>query len=125
MIMERILVVDDEPLILRTVERALSKKGYDVRCAQSADEFLLLLNEEKADLLIMDVNLDNVNSETLLDRVSELSPQSKVLFMSGLLPDVGKAHFIEKPFKIDALRDLVRNILDGTAEPASQPPTAQ
>jgi DNA-binding response OmpR family regulator len=110
---EKILVVDDEPLILSTIHRALGKKGYEMRIANNADEFMSELAREHADLLIMDVNLGGLNSQTLLDQIFEVSPESKILFISGLVPDIPHCHFLEKPFRLDDLRRRVRNILDG------------
>ena len=109
---EKILVVDDEPLILNTISRALSKRGYSVRTAPDAESFLDELKHEPADLLIMDINLGKQSSETLVGRIRQLSPQAKMLFISGVTPESSIAHFLEKPFDIEALREKVREILD-------------
>lgn len=111
---EKILVVDDEPLILNTIRRALEKKGYQIRTANNAASFLDELEREHADLLIMDINLHGINSETLVGKVRSISPLSKILFISGVLPSVESSYFLEKPFRIDDLREKVREILDRT-----------
>lgn len=110
---ESILVVDDEPLILLTIERALVKKGYDVRIASDAESFLRELEREGADLLIMDMTLGNVSSVEIMERVRALAPDAKVLFISGVRPEQELEHFLEKPFMIDELREKVRLVLDG------------
>jgi DNA-binding response OmpR family regulator len=91
---EKILVIDDEPLILTTIDRALSKKGYEVIITSDADSFFEALDNSKADLLIMDLHLGGV------------------LIISGGVPAYETGHFLEKPFKIDELRQKVREILD-------------
>jgi DNA-binding response OmpR family regulator len=111
---EKILVVDDEPLILKTIERALGKKGYEVRVTPDAESFLGALREESADLLIMDLNLGELDSRSLLGSIREISPRSLILTISGVMQDDmrGGIHFLEKPFKIEELREKVRKILD-------------
>ena len=108
---EKILVVDDEPLILTTIERTLSKKGYHVRTTPDAETFLSELKREDADLLIMDVNIAGVSSESLVDRIRQISPASQMLFISGVTPKARVDHFLEKPFDIEVLRENVRSIL--------------
>ena len=109
---EKILVVDDEPLILNTINRALAKKGYSVRTVPDAESFIEELRREPADLLIMDINLGQQRSETLVDMIRDISPESKLLFISGVTPESSQAHFLEKPFDIEDLRQKVRDILD-------------
>ena len=114
---EKILVLDDEPLILKTIERALVKTGYAVRIAGEADEFMRLLEEESADLLLMDINLEGGRSDALTGRISKMAPKAKVIFMSGLIPVRDDILFLEKPFTIEDLRKLIRDVLDGVVTP--------
>ncbi len=112
---EKILVLDDEPLILKTIERALAKSGYAVRVAREADEFMRLLKEDPADLLLLDINLEGGRSDDLAGSIREVAPKAKVIFMSGLIPLRDDIFFLEKPFTIEDLRKLIRDVLDGTA----------
>ena len=114
---EKILVLDDEPLILKTIQRALLKTGYDVRIACEAEEFMRLLDEEPADLLLMDINLEGGRSDALIGRISKIAPKARVIFMSGLIPVRDDIYFLEKPFTIEDLRTLIRDVLDGIATP--------
>jgi len=109
---EKILVLDDEPLILNTIQRALGKKGYDVLITGDANEFMDILAQEKPHLLIMDVNLGSMRSTELIDEIRSISPLSRILIISGAMHEITHEHFLEKPFKIDELREKVRNILD-------------
>ena len=109
---EKILVVDDEPLILNTITRTLMRRGYKVRTSPDAASFLKELERETADLLIMDINLGKLSSQTLVDRIKELAPDAKMLFISGVTPEANVENFLEKPFDIEDLRNKVRKILD-------------
>ena len=112
---EKILVLDDEPLILKTIERVLTKTGYRVRIALGADEFMRQLKDDQADLLLMDINLKGSRSDDLTGSIKNIAPEAKVVYMSGLIPSRDDIFFLEKPFTIHDLRDLIRAVLDGTA----------
>ena len=109
---KKILVVDDEPLILKTIERALEKRGYAVHTVSDAESFMQALREVDPDLLIMDVNLGHRNSDSLVDEIQAARPGAKMLFISGGTPEMAPWNFLEKPFKIEELREKVRQILD-------------
>ena len=111
---EKILVLDDEPLILKTIERVLTKTGYRVRIALEADEFMRQLKDDQADLLLMDINLKGSRSDDLSGSIKDVAPEAKVIYMSGLIPSRDDIFFLEKPFTIHDLRDLIRAVLDGT-----------
>jgi CheY-like chemotaxis protein len=120
---ERILVVEDEAHVRELVVRVLSRYGYQVLAAGSAQEAEKVLEEtgNHPDLLLTDVVLPGgVNgrqtAETLLDRF----PQLRVLFMSGYTRDsvvhdgrLGQGiAFLEKPFTPETLLNKVREVLD-------------
>ncbi len=109
----KILVVDDEPLILTAVERALSKVGHAVVKAQNMAELEVALGTGPFDLLITDVYMQEETSEGIVAKVMEGSPSVKVLRMSGSLNKDNFSDFIEKPFSIAALRIRVSDILNG------------
>ena len=109
---EKILVVDDEPLILSTVEKALSKEGYNIVKARTMEEFVSALGQSPFDLLITDMYMDWNTAEKIIASVRERSPRAGVLCMSGSVNKSQVYPFIEKPFKISDLRKKVRDILD-------------
>jgi DNA-binding NtrC family response regulator len=107
-----ILVIDDEPLILRTIDKALSKVGYSVFKAQNMAELEESLKNAPFDLLITDVYLEDDSVENIIEKVKRVSPSVKILKMSGSFPRNDSYNFIEKPFRIDQLRKKVKDILD-------------
>jgi DNA-binding response OmpR family regulator len=108
---KKILVVDDEPLIRSTIDRALSKVGYEVTTTPDAESFLDVLTIQDADLLIIDIHLGSYSNEELLKKAGEISPRSKVLLISGSFLRAEDDNFLEKPFKLDELRAKVKEIL--------------
>lgn len=110
--LQKILVIDDEALILTAVERALLKVGYRVFRAVDMEELDTVLPEAPFDLLIADVHLVGETVDRVIQMVREGSPSVRILLMSGASHQHLQYQFIEKPFSISGLRQTVRNILD-------------
>lgn len=108
----KILVIDDEQLILNTVEKALTRIGYSVAKAQNMKELAAALREAPFDLMITDLHMDEDSAENIIEKVKESSPGVKVLLMSGGTYSTDAGNFIEKPFKLDELREKVRAYLN-------------
>lgn len=107
----KILIVDDERLILSSIERALRKVGYEIFTASNLKEVGTLLSKGPFDLLLTDIYLEDAVADEIIAAVRPSSPRLRVLRMSGSGARL-EADFLEKPFKIDELRERVRNILD-------------
>ncbi|RPI35746.1 MAG: response regulator [Nitrospiraceae bacterium] len=110
---EKILVIDDEPLILVAVERALSRVGYTVTPVDNVKDLDSALSNAPFDLLITDINLGEESVDSIVQKVKESSPAIRVIYMSGIVNEGRCKDFIEKPFKIDDLRKKVRDMLHG------------
>ncbi len=109
---EKLLIVDDEQLILIAVERALLREGYLVSKAQNIKELETALKNAPFDMLITDLNMEEDSVDNVIRRVRQTSPSVKVLKMSGAVLKDKPDDFIEKPFRIDDLRKKVRDILN-------------
>jgi len=110
--LDKILIIDDEPLILSTIEKALKKTGYDVTAVKDIKGFRDALKTQRFNLLIMDLHMEGINTNDLIKEARENTPAIKFLTLSGSSPVSCSKHFLSKPFKIDALRERVREILD-------------
>ncbi|MBI5100655.1 MAG: response regulator [Nitrospirae bacterium] len=109
---KKILVVDDEALILTTIERALGRVGYVTVKARNMTELSLVLETcAPFDLLISDVHLEDADVEDIISRVRGVSPSVPVLVISGGHNTLGHSHFIEKPFSLEDLRRKVGDML--------------
>lgn len=119
---ERILLVEDDPLVLEFAHCTLQQLGYAVLPCSSADEALRTLAEqtEPFDLLLTDVVMPHMNGKELAARVSALEPGIAVLYCSGygegILAKPGvladSVNFIAKPYRPDELALKVRAVLD-------------
>jgi two-component system, OmpR family, KDP operon response regulator KdpE len=111
----RILVVDDEPQILRALSRSLSSEGYEIRVASDGDEALTVFNDWAPDLVITDLVMPKMDGLELCERLRAVSPIPIIaLAASGEghikveALDLGADDYITKPFSMDELRARAR-----------------
>jgi PAS domain S-box-containing protein len=119
---ETILLVEDEPAILKMTKLMLEKLGYSVIPAVTPSEAILLAKESSQNihLLITDVVMPEMNGRDLGKKLRVLFPALKQLFMSGYTADIIAQHgvlneninFIQKPFSITMLGEKVRKSLE-------------
>ena len=81
--MNRILIVDDEKNIRRTLSEFLRGAGYEAAEAEDADVALRLLSESAYDVVVSDIILPRVTGVELLRRIHEISPYVQVVMMTG------------------------------------------
>ena len=119
---ETILLVEDEPHILKLTTRILKRQGYDVLTAVSPGEAVRLASEYDGviHLLLTDVVMPEMNGRDLAKGLQSRYRSLKVLFMSGYTANIivhqgvldQGVHFIQKPFAVDDLATKVRGVLD-------------
>jgi len=118
---ETVLLVEDDPSILKMGKSMLERLGYRVLASGSPHEAIGLAEKHRSEihLLITDVVMPEMNGRDLADRLQSLYPDIKNLFMSGYTADV-IAHrgvlnegvrFIQKPFSMQDLALKVREAL--------------
>jgi PAS domain S-box-containing protein len=123
---ETILLVEDDSQLRQLTSAILSHCGYRVLAAGSADEALALCkaNHREIELLITDVVMPGMNGRQLAEQVARISPQVKVLYISGYTSNAIVHHgvldaglwFLPKPFSLSALVAKVREVLDASLD---------
>ena len=119
---ETILVVEDEEQILDLCSQVLKRAGYNVLTANQPGEAVILTekHEGQIHLLITDVVMPSMNGKELKERIQEIQPGIKALYMSGYTANI-IAHrgvlaegveFLQKPFATKELTLKVRQLLD-------------
>lgn len=121
-----ILVVDDNQMVLKIAEILLESVGYKVLTAESPQLALTIVETCNAsiDLLITDVVMPEMNGPELYGRLTELSPDLPVIFISGYTPDVTNtddsyiknANFLPKPFTSEQLLYKIEQALTPTIQ---------
>jgi DNA-binding response OmpR family regulator len=124
--METILIVDDEDDVRALAKDVLEIKGYTVLDTGDPRHALRIAREHSTaiDLVLTDVVMPLMNGPQLAERLLEIRPGTKILFMSsfevsGILSP--NTPFIAKPFAVDELARRVRQMLDRRS-PFSGPP---
>lgn len=78
-----VLVVDDEPIVLRSCKRILGAEGYYVETALSATEALTMLRDSSYDLLISDIKMPDLDGIEFVRQVREKNPEINVVMITG------------------------------------------
>lgn len=81
--MVNILVVDDEEDFLETLVKRLSKRNYKVRGTQSGQKALELLQEETADVVLLDIRMPGMDGMQTLREIKKRFPQTQVIILTG------------------------------------------
>lgn len=121
--MKKLLIVDDEPNIVMSLEYAFQKKGYEVFIARDGGEAMTIIKREIPDLTILDVMMPEVDGYETIKRIKNDPSLAamKVIFLSakskkediekGL--SLGADQYFTKPFSVKklilAVNELVRN----------------
>lgn len=118
---KKILVADDEPHVLRSIEYTLARAGYQVLTAIDGEEALIKIREEMPDLVFLDIQMPRIDGNTVCRKLREdkatrhlhvvvitaKGQESERLFSM----ECGANEFITKPFSPREVRERVREIL--------------
>src|SRR5688572_28295228 len=116
----RILVVDDEAEIRRSVRMILEYEGYDVQEASSGPEALALIEREPPDLAFLDIKMGGMDGLETLQKIRQANDALPVVIISGHgtvstaveATKLGAFDFIEKPLASERVLVTIRNALD-------------
>jgi two-component system, OmpR family, alkaline phosphatase synthesis response regulator PhoP len=119
----KILIADDEPNIVLSLEFLMKREGYEVRVAENGDDALAQVAEFMPDLVLLDVMLPRRNGFEVCQqiRASPQSPNVKVVMLTAKGRDtemqkglaLGADAYITKPFATKELVARVKDLLDG------------
>ena len=118
-----ILLVEDEDAVRTFAARALSTRGYDVLEAESGEAALALVaaHEGHIDLVVSDVVMPNMDGPTMVKKLKEMRPETKIIFVSGYAEDAfaksldkdQEFRFLPKPFSLKQLAAAVKEAMSG------------
>ncbi|HEX2904368.1 MAG TPA: response regulator transcription factor [Jatrophihabitans sp.] len=117
--MAHVLVVDDEPLLLRTLVLALSHHGYQVSSAATGRAAITLAVQTKPDVVLLDLGLPDLDGLEVIQQLLERDPDATIMVLSArsgssdkvVTLDIGAVDYITKPFDISELVARLRAVI--------------
>ena len=113
---KKIMVIDDEPLILNISQEIITFLGYECFIAEDGDTAMKVLEEIVPDLILLDFYLPNLPGEKILQNILSKYPDYKVIMASGRelnddeyqrISEIGALGFMYKPYTINELKDTL------------------
>lgn len=116
----RILIVDDEATAVENLAHVCRKEGYEVTTRTTGQGALEALEKNRYDIVLSDLRMEKVDGMAILRRTKELDPETVVIIITGFATldsaieamKAGAFHYISKPFRLDEVREVVRNALE-------------
>jgi CheY-like chemotaxis protein len=128
----KVLVVDDDPAVRKSIDRVLSNKGYAVITAENGEEAMRKLNDEKYDLVYTDIRMPGMSGLDVAEQVRARKPWTPVVIITGYGSDAAEARakaagvssFVHKPLSPAMIEDSARDALAAPAPQVLALPTA-
>jgi len=116
----KVLIVDDASDTLDIIQKLLSFEGYDVILASTGEEGVRKVEEEKPEVVLMDINLPGIDGTEALKRIREMNPIQSVIMLTAYATvdnairalKEGATDFIKKPFENEHLIHIVNQSLE-------------
>ncbi|MBM3298332.1 MAG: response regulator, partial [Deltaproteobacteria bacterium] len=117
----KILVLDDEQIVLDSVTRILEEENYEVKTCRRGEDAVEMLKEGGYDILITDLKMPGMDGLQAMEAMNEVDPDlSMIMFTAYSTVDsavkamkLGAMDYIRKPFTPDQLVDLVAKVMEG------------
>lgn len=118
----RVLVIDDEAIVCKSLSKALGKLGFQVTVFEDPELALKQVDSQKFDIVVTDVIMGDVDGIQVLEHVKNRSPQTEVIIMTAYAMmdlarramDLGAFDFIAKPFDAEEIRAIVVRAAEAT-----------
>ena len=116
-----IIIVDDEPHVIRILRMALEKENYRVFTAYNGESALEILEEYSPDILITDIDMPRMNGKELIHQIDEKFPNRNFLIIiltsraerdhRVWASEIPNLEFLEKPISVNNLKQILENYL--------------
>ena len=116
----KVLIVDDAPDTLEIIQKLLYYEGFDVTIALTGEEGVKKTEEEKPDVILMDINLPGIDGTEALRRIRMVNPIQCVIMLTAFATVDNAIHalkegafdFVKKPFENEHLIHIVKQSLE-------------
>ena len=119
----KILIADDEELILIGWKKELESEGYEVRTALNGKEAVDEAAREKPDIVITDLIMPEIDGVEVCRKIKEMYPDTDVVFVSGhpvqtekqimdFISAGGRDEYLRKPLLENEIRDVIKGLVE-------------
>ncbi len=116
---KRIILIDDEIIVGKTLSKVLYEEGYEVFCVTDGETAIDVINDDDFDLILLDLKLSGIDGIETLKAIRDKNSNIPVILVSGYLSierveeasKYGIFSYIRKPFKIEDVRMKVNRAL--------------
>jgi len=124
---KKVLIVDDEYLIRYSLQRLIEDEGFATFAADSGLNALRLFEEQKPEIVILDIRLPDTNGLTLLKTIKDINPHAVVIMITACAEiqssieamKMGALDYLEKPVDLDKLKIILNAEKNDRVAPAS------
>jgi ATP-dependent Lon protease len=115
----RILIVDDEEMVRKHLDRFCKKENYIVTTTSNGRDAIKILNDSSFDIIITDLKMPGVSGMDVLEKAKKKNPDTQVIMITGFSSgktaleslEKGVFRFITKPFKLEEVRSVISEAL--------------
>lgn len=112
----RLLLLDDEPIVVKRLKPAFEKLGYNIEAFTDSSAAMSRIQEQDFDIIITDLKMKGIDGMKFLTAVKEKSPNTEVIVITGFATietakesfQKGVFDFVAKPFKIGEIQEIVK-----------------
>ncbi|MBM2839819.1 MAG: sigma-54-dependent transcriptional response regulator [Bacteroidetes bacterium] len=117
--MHKVLLIDDDEMVLMTMQNALEDEGFQVFSTADAPQGIIIYKEQNPDLVLLDIGLPSMSWLEVLKEIRAFDSKARVIVISGygasssasLAVRYGAWDFVEKPIPLDELLKRIRAAL--------------
>lgn len=111
-----ILILDDEPIVLKRLKPTLEKNGFDVEVFSTSADALKRTDDKDFDIVITDLKMKGEDGMQFLTKVKTRAPRTEIIVITGFAtPETAKEcfqkgvfDFLAKPFKLNAILEVIK-----------------
>ena len=116
---KKILIVDDEAGIVQEIKEFLEEEGYEAHTADTAKTGILMIEELKPDVILIDVKLPDASGTEVLRACKEKSPKTRTIMVTGYVDQnvmdeaelIGRDTVLQKPFNLVKIVEEIEKLL--------------
>jgi len=116
----KILIVDDEPVVIKSAERVLTTEGYNIESAVSGKEAISMMEQNTYNLVLTDLKMPEMDGITLIKWIKQKKPETGIVIITGYPSqetikealELGIIDYVPKPFTPSVLTDVTHRAVE-------------